>query len=136
VKLSGGQQQRLAIAAVLVMEPRILFMDEPTSNLDPAGAAEVFDIARTLARDTGMTVLVADHRVEALAAFAERIMLLHEGRVALDGPTADVLGRVEELDRLGLRPPQVTEFAHALAPTGGGLPVTVAGALAWLGARR
>jgi energy-coupling factor transporter ATP-binding protein EcfA2 len=136
LELSGGQQQRLAIAAVLVMEPRILFMDEPTSNLDPAGAAEVFDIARTLARDTGMTVLVADHRVEALAAFAERIMLLHEGRVALDGPTADVLGRVEELDRLGLRPPQVTEFAHALAPTGGGLPVTVAGALAWLGARR
>ena len=55
--LSGGQQQRLAIASVLVMEPAILVMDEPTSNLDPVGTAEVFDIVRRLNRDAGMTVL-------------------------------------------------------------------------------
>ncbi len=118
LELSGGQQQRLAIAAVLVMEPRILFMDEPTSNLDPAGATGVFEVARRLVRETGMTLLVADHRVEALAAFVDRIVVLDAGRIAMQGTTADVLARVEELDRLGLRAPQVTEFAHALAPGG------------------
>ena len=135
LELSGGQQQRLAIAAVLVMEPRILFMDEPTSNLDPAGATDVFEVARRLVRETGMTLLVADHRVEALAAFVDRIVVLDAGRIAMQGPTADVLGRVEELDRLGLRAPQVTEFAHALAPEERHLPMTIEATLAWLGAR-
>lgn len=134
-ELSGGQQQRLAIAAVLVMEPPILFMDEPTSNLDPAGAAEVFAVARRLNREAGMTVLVAEHRVEALAEYADRIIVLDEGRVAMQGSLADALGRVDKLAALGLRAPQVTEFAHALAPDALDLPVTVSGALAWLGAR-
>ena len=134
-ELSGGQQQRLAIAAVLVMEPAILFMDEPTSNLDPAGAAEVFAVTRRLNREAGVTVLVAEHRVEALAAYADRIIVLDEGRVAMQGSVVDVLGRVDELAALGLRAPQVTEFAHGLAPDDPNLPVTVNGALAWLGAR-
>ncbi len=135
LELSGGQQQRLAIAAVLVMQPRILFMDEPTSNLDSAGATDVFEVARRLVRETGMTLLVADHRVEALAAFVDRIVVLDAGRIAMQGSTADVLGRVEELDRLGLRAPQVTEFAHALAPAEGDLPMTIEATLEWLGGR-
>jgi energy-coupling factor transporter ATP-binding protein EcfA2 len=134
-ELSGGQQQRLAIAAVLVMEPRILFMDEPTSGLDPAGAAEVLDIVHRLNREAGMTVLLADHRVEALAAYADRLVVLDHGRVAMDGAVAEVLGRVDELAALGLRVPQVTEFAHALAPERRPLPVTVEAAVAWLAAR-
>jgi energy-coupling factor transporter ATP-binding protein EcfA2 len=133
--LSGGQQQRLAIAAVLVMEPAILFMDEPTSNLDPAGSAEVFDLARRLNVERGMTVVVAEHDVEALATHADRIVVLSEGRVAMQGATAEVLGRVDELERLGLRVPQVTAFAHALAPDAGELPLTVPEAVRWLEAR-
>ena len=134
--LSGGQQQRLAIAAVLVMEPAILFMDEPTSNLDPAGAAEVFELARRLNVERGMTVLVAEHDVEALAAHADRIVALADGRVALQGATRDVLGQVEALERLGLRAPQVTTFAHTFAPDAADLPLTIAEALGWLEARQ
>ena len=74
--LSGGQQQLLAIAAAIVMEPRILVMDEPTSNLDPMGTTEVFDVAQRLNRDTGVTVVIAEHEVEALARYADRIVVL------------------------------------------------------------
>jgi energy-coupling factor transporter ATP-binding protein EcfA2 len=134
--LSGGQQQRLAIAAALVMEPSILVMDEPTSNLDPTGAAEVFAIVRALNRERGMTLIVAEHDVEALAANVDRFVVLDGGRVVADGPTSDVLGRLEDLRRWGLRPPQVTELAAALAPDADSLPVTVDAAVAWLAARR
>jgi energy-coupling factor transporter ATP-binding protein EcfA2 len=133
--LSGGQQQRLSIASVLVMEPAILVMDEPTSNLDPVGTAEVFDIVRRLNRDAGMTVLIAAHDVEGLADHVDRIVVLAEGRVALQGRPRDVFGRVDELDTLGLRPPGATEVAHALAPADPELPVTVDEALRWLEAR-
>lgn len=133
--LSGGQQQRLAIAAVLVMRPSILFMDEPTSNLDPLGKDEIFEIARHLNREEGMTVIVAEHEVEVLAEYADRIVVLHEGRIALQGTPAEVLSRVAELDALGLRAPQVTEFAHALSGSSTDLPVTMDGTLQWLEAR-
>ena len=134
--LSGGQQQRVAIAAVLAMEPRILVMDEPTSNLDPAGTADVFAIARGLVRERGMTVIVAGHDVEALAGFADRIAVLDAGRVVHQGTPAEVFGAVDQLRDLGLRSPQVTELAHAVAPAAGRLPVTVPEAVAWLGSRR
>jgi energy-coupling factor transporter ATP-binding protein EcfA2 len=134
--LSGGQQQRLAIAAALVMEPSILVMDEPTSNLDPTGAAEVFAVVRQLNQERGMTVVVSEHDVETLAANVDRIVVLDGGRVVADGPPARVLGRVEDLRRWGLRPPQVTELAAALAPDADGLPVTVDATVAWLAARR
>lgn len=134
--LSGGQQQRLAIAATLAMRPQVLFMDEPTSNLDPLGKEEIFEIARRLNRDGEMTVIVAEHEVEMLAEYADRIIVLAEGRIALQGTPAEVFGRVERMAELGLRVPQVTEFARALAGHGtADLPVTTSGALRWLEAR-
>ena len=134
--LSGGQQQRVAIAAVLAMEPRVLVMDEPTSHLDPAGAADVFAIAHRLNRDAGMTVIVAEHDVEALAGFADRIVVLDAGRVVLQGSPAEVFGAIDQLTALGLRSPQVTAFARAIDPAAQQLPVTVAETLAWLEAGR
>jgi energy-coupling factor transport system ATP-binding protein len=134
--LSGGQQQRVAIAAVLAMEPAVLVMDEPTANLDPAGTADVFAIARRLNRDAGMTVIVAEHDVEALASFADRIVVLDAGRVVAQGTPVEVLGAVDRLAAIGLRSPQVTELARAIDPTAPDVPVTVETAIAWLGARR
>ena len=134
--LSGGQQQRVAIAAVLAMEPRVLVMDEPTSNLDPAGTADVFAIARDLVRERGMTVIVAEHDVESLAAFADRIVVLDAGRVVLQGTPAEVFGAVDTLRALGLRSPQVTDLAHTVAPDSAPLPVTLDEAVTWLGTRR
>ncbi len=133
--LSGGQQQRLAIAAVLVMRPSILFMDEPTSNLDPLGKDEIFEIARRLNQEEGMTVIVAEHEVEVLAEYADRVVVMHEGRIVLQGPPSEVLGQVDVLTALGLRSPQVTEFAHALSGASTGLPVTMDATLSWLEAR-
>ncbi len=88
--LSGGQQQRVALASILVMAPKVLVLDEPTSQLDPIGSREVFAAIRSLSRQ-GMTVLMAEHKLEWVAAFADRVLLLAEGRIVLDGPPQEVL---------------------------------------------
>lgn len=116
--LSGGQQQRLAIASVLAMQPKILIMDEPTSNLDPIGKQEVFEIAARLNREDGMTVVVIEHEVEVLAQYADRVLVVHDGTVVLNGPPADILARVEELRELGLRAPEAAVLAEKLRAAG------------------
>lgn len=116
--LSGGQQQRLAIASVLAMQPKILIMDEPTSNLDPIGKQEVFEIAARLNRDNGMTVIVIEHEVEVLARYADRVLVVHDGRVVLNGPPADIMARVDELRELGLRAPEAAVVADHLRRAG------------------
>ncbi|MFT8390162.1 MAG: ABC transporter ATP-binding protein [Sporolactobacillus sp.] len=110
--LSGGQMQRVAIASILVMQPEILILDEPTSQLDPEGTRDVFDAIKTLSNQ-GMTIILAEHKSEELAQYADRIMLLEEGRLsALDTPE-----RIFSLDRLterGIRPPVYTSVCREL----------------------
>src|SRR5690606_35595076 len=118
------------------MQPRVLFMDEPTSNLDPLGREEVFGLERRLNQEEGMTVVVAEHATEVLAAYADRIVVLHEGAIAMVGTPAEVFSRARELEALGIRVPQATEVALALAGEAAtGLPVTTDEAVAWLEAR-
>jgi energy-coupling factor transporter ATP-binding protein EcfA2 len=88
--LSGGQQQRVALTSILVMEPRVLVLDEPTSQMDPIGTREVFGVIRTMA-ERGMTVVLTEHKVEWIAQFADRVVALHEGKILLDGTPGDVL---------------------------------------------
>lgn len=88
--LSGGQQQRVALTSILVMQPKILVLDEPTSQMDPIGTREVFGVIRTLA-EQGMTVLLVEHKVEWIAQFADRVIALHEGQILLEGTASDVL---------------------------------------------
>lgn len=114
LELSGGQQQRLAVAAVLAMKPSILFMDEPTSNLDPVGKTDLFEIAARLNRDHGMTVVVAEHEVEVLAEYADRILVMADGELVMAGSPTEVLTRVDELNALGLRVPEATQMAKIL----------------------
>src|SRR5690606_21125701 len=109
-----GQQQRLAIASVLAMQPKILIMDEPTSNLDPIGKQEVFEIAARLNREDGMTVIVIEHEVEVLAQYADRVLVVHDGTVVLNGPPSEILARVEDLRELGLRAPESAVLAEKL----------------------
>jgi energy-coupling factor transport system ATP-binding protein len=125
--LSGGQLQRLASAAVLAMEPQILVMDEPTSNLDPIGKEEVFRIAARLNKERGMTVVMAEHEVEVLAEYADRVIVLDKGAIVANGSPREVFGELELLRRIGLRPPQGTELATRLnlaEAVDGRLPVT------------
>lgn len=112
--LSGGQQQRLAIAAVLAMSPKILIMDEPTSNLDPIGKQEVFDMAAKLNREKGMTVIVIEHEVEVMAKYADRVIVMDGGKVVMNGTPQEIFGQVEALAALKLRVPEAAAVATLL----------------------
>jgi energy-coupling factor transport system ATP-binding protein len=112
--LSGGQQQRLSIASALSMHPKILVMDEPTSNVDPIGKEEIFLVAEKLNRERNMTVIMAEHEVEVMAAYADRIVVMDHGEIILNGTPQEVFSHVETLQKLGLRVPQVTDLAYRL----------------------
>ncbi len=128
--LSGGQQQRLSIASALAMHPNILVMDEPTSNVDPIGKEEVFSVSAKLNKERKMTVIMAEHEVEVMAAYADRVILMHEGKIILNGTPQEVFSNVGLIEELGLRTPQVTEYAYRLEKEGimqfdGKYPVTI-----------
>ena len=126
--LSGGQKQRLAIAAALALKPQLLVLDEPTSQLDPVGAAEVFALVHTLNRELGMTVILASHQSEEVAEFAGRVALLDKGRLVQAAPTTRFFQDVPLLANHRVRPPQVTAFFHCLRERGltlDSLPVTL-----------
>lgn len=113
--LSGGEKQRVAIAAMLAMRPQVLVLDEPTANLDPAGKAAVFHVLLRLARERRMAILVATQELERVARYADRALVLHEGRIGLDGAPAAVFGQVTRLQEWGIGVPQMAELGHLLA---------------------
>jgi energy-coupling factor transport system ATP-binding protein len=88
--LSGGQQQRVALTSILVMRPRLLVLDEPTSQMDPIGTREVFGVVRKMAEE-GMTVVMVEHKVEWIAHFADRVIALKEGQILMEGTPSEVL---------------------------------------------
>ena len=114
-------------------------MDEPTSNLDPAGKRAVFEIAARLHRDHGMTVVMTEHAVEVVAAYAERVIVLDGGRVVANGTPRAVFALRELLESAGLRPPQATALAVRLRDGRAGwdaeLPLTTDEAVDALGRR-
>lgn len=111
-ELSGGQKQRLVIAANLVTHPKVLVLDEPTSQLDPVGAAEVFSTLRELNKEYGMTILVATHATDQIVHYADRVMVLQEGKlVAFDTPRK-VFSRHLDLKKAHINVPEVTELDH------------------------
>ncbi|MCM8749229.1 energy-coupling factor transporter ATPase [Thermomicrobiaceae bacterium CFH 74404] len=114
--LSGGQKQRLAIAAVLAMQPQILVLDEPTAQLDPVGKEEVIAAVERLRQELGrrLTIVLVESDTELLSRFADRIVVLHAGRVALEGSPRAVFSRTQELAALGIRIPPLAELAARL----------------------
>ena len=127
--LSGGQQQRLAIASVLVMRTPVVVLDEPTSQLDPIGSKEVFAVLRDLAATDEATVVLAEQKLEWVAVFADRVIVLHEGRIVADGPPGEVLAS-GDLAQYGLQPTRYTQAARAALAAGlrreaAELPVTL-----------
>lgn len=111
-ELSGGEQQRLGLASILALQPQILLLDEPTSQLDPTGARQVIEIVDALTADRRTTVLLIEQRLEWMAAHADRAIVLDEGRVVADGPARKVLTD-QSLDRLGVRRTRYTLAAEA-----------------------
>ena len=113
-KLSGGQKQRVAIASMLAMSPKILVLDEPTASLDPLGKMEVFSIVRELRQQRGMTIVMVEHESEHIAEFSDRVIVLNNGKVEMEGEPANVFSRAAEMQALGLSIPQVSELAKCL----------------------
>jgi energy-coupling factor transport system ATP-binding protein len=114
VTLSGGQKQRTAIAATLAMRPRILVLDEPLSDLDPVGAQEVLGTLRRLARDEGTGVVIIEHRVDEVAPWADRVVLMDDGRVLLDQPPRVAWADAAVWAKTGVGVPDIVQLAHLL----------------------
>jgi len=114
-RLSGGQKQRIAIASALMMEPQLLILDEPTSELDPQGKDEVFQVVRTLREEHDVTIVMVEHEVEQLASVADRIIALDHGMIVADAPPREFFRHAELFHRTeGERLPQVAELLLAL----------------------
>jgi energy-coupling factor transport system ATP-binding protein len=96
--LSGGQQQRVALTSILVMEPKIIVLDEPTSQMDPIGTREVFQVVKAMS-ERGMTVVMVEHKMEWIAAFADRVIALVEGEIVMEGRPGEVLTSPELAER-------------------------------------
>jgi len=135
--LSGGEQQRLAIGSALVMHPKILVLDEPTSALDPIAAEEVLSIIHRLVHDLSLTVIIAEHRLERVIGFADRIIHISgDGQTEIDVPEnilrkSDIappivhLARALELDQVGLNVRDVRRMTEAVRKEGNDLPKIV-----------
>jgi energy-coupling factor transport system ATP-binding protein len=112
--LSGGQKQRAAIAAVMTMQPDILVLDEATSELDSQTVHRIFDMCQHL-NENGTTIVLVSHEMELLSQFADRLVLVDDGQVMLEGPPRKVFQQAEIFRRVGVRLPQLTDFALAIA---------------------
>ena len=121
--LSGGQKQRIAIAGILAMEPECIVLDEATAMLDPAGRREVIDTVRRLNRERGITVVLITHHM-AEAESADRVIVMNDGQVAMDGAPHDVFAQVDRLHELGLAAPDTVELLHLLREAGMDVPLT------------
>ena len=131
VTLSGGQKQRTAIAATLAMRPRILVLDEPLSDLDPVGAQEVLGTLRRLAKAEGTGVVIIEHRVDEVAPWTDRVVLMNGGRIVLDQPPRQAWADPDQWTLLGVGVPDMVRLAHALPGAfTGPLPLSVEDAVA------
>lgn len=116
--LSGGQKRRVAIAGVLALGPSFLMLDEPTAGLDPLGRHEILDSIYALHKREKITVLLVSHSMEDMAKYAERILVMDSGKLAMDGPTADVFAQGERLRQMGLDVPEITKIILGLRNRG------------------
>lgn len=120
--LSGGQKQRIAIAGIIAMEPKCIVLDEPTAMLDPKGRREVMETIAKLNQDKKITVVLITHHMDE-AAQAQRVVVLHKGKVAADGTPKEVFSQVELLHNLGLAAPETVELCYELNKVGFNLPL-------------
>ncbi len=120
--LSGGQKRRVAIAGVMAMEPDVLVLDEPAAGLDPKGREDILGGIRRYQRERMNTVVIVSHSMEDMARYSDEIIVMSEAKIFMQGTTAEVFDRAEELTGVGLNVPQITELANLLRAKGLPLP--------------
>ncbi|WP_201322697.1 ABC transporter ATP-binding protein [Pseudanabaena sp. lw0831] len=121
-ELSGGQKQRLAIAAALALQPDLLILDEPTSQLDPIGSQEVFATVRELKEELGVAIVMVSHAAEEMAEFCDRIALLSQGKLIAVGTPDEIYSKVNLLQQNKLRPPEVAQAFSQIQQKGINIP--------------
>ena len=123
-QLSGGQKQRLALAAAIATRPEVLILDEPTSQLDPIGATELFSVVADLNKKHNMTIVMVEHKSEEVVEFANRVILLDHGKIVMDGAPQEVFSEISLLKKIGVKIPQVSDLATKLVLPGK-FPITL-----------
>ncbi len=117
-ELSGGQKRRVAIAGILAMKPKVLILDEPTAGLDPQGRDAILSEAERLHREEKVTIILVSHSMEDVAHYAGRVIVLNDGKVAMDGHPREIFMRYKELEKMGLSAPQMTYVMQDLIGRG------------------
>ncbi len=116
--LSGGEKRRAAIAGVMAMEPEVLILDEPTAGLDPKGRDNLLRQIEAYRKENGTTILLVSHSMEDVARLADRVLVMHKGKLKMLAPTKEVFSRAEELEEMGLSVPAVTKVFMGLSARG------------------
>lgn len=117
-ELSGGQKRRVAIAGVIAMEPKVLILDEPTAGLDPAGRDDILDQIKLLHEKYNMTIILVSHSMEDVGKLAEKIIVMNDGHIELQGKPKEVFKEIDTLEKIGLAVPQVTYLMRELKKKG------------------
>ena len=126
-ELSGGQKQRVALASIVALDPEVIILDEPTSQLDPQSTEEVFEIIAML-KQQGKTIIVVEHKVDLLAEYCDEIILLENGQIMMNGPAHQVLSDPDILNHGGALPQVSLFFLQYLKQTTA-VPITMAEAI-------
>ena len=117
-ELSGGQKRRVAIAGVIAMEPKVLILDEPTAGLDPAGRDDILEQIKLLHEKYNMTIIFVSHSMEDVGKLAEKIIVMNDGHIELQGKPKEVFKEIDTLEKIGLAVPQVTYLMRELKKKG------------------
>jgi energy-coupling factor transport system ATP-binding protein len=116
--ISGGQKRRAAIAGIIAMRPELLILDEPAAGLDPRGRESIFKNITEYQRTTGSTVLIVSHSLEDMARYCDRLVVMSDGKVVLEGDCREVFSHAEKLESVGLDIPQITKLMMMLKEKG------------------
>lgn len=116
--LSGGQKQKVAIASILALKPKVLMLDEPTAELDPASSLQVFQLLERYAREHGTTIVVVEQKIALLSQFADMLVIVDGGRIRFADTPASVLAHSDELLEIGVNCPRATTLMNRLGADG------------------
>ena len=121
--LSGGEKRKVSLACIISLNPEVLILDEPTAGLDPAGRTEILELLQRLHRERNIAVILVSHSMDDVARYAERILVMNQGELVLDGAPEKVFRYRKELREIGLDVPQSTNILYELRDRGMDLDV-------------
>ena len=121
-ELSGGQKRRVAIAGVLAMKPEVLVLDEPTAGLNPKAHFDILDMVESIHRRENNITIFVSHNMNDIARMSDQVLLIHKGRLVMDGKPAQIFAQEDELKSMGLALPDATEIVSQLRKRGMDLP--------------